>query len=154
VKKLAIAALLVGAACRRQVVVASPPASSTTASATTAVGGATARDAVQRFLASAKAQDLQAMSNIWGTATGPVAGTMPQSQLEQREIYMIRCLKHDSYRVVDELPATGGERMFTVELKYQDLTRSTNFYATPGPRARWYIRSFDPNDLQDICTRR
>lgn len=149
-KKLAILLLLVAAAsCRRQVVVASPPPSDPNAP-----GAATPREAVQRFMSAAKAQDLQAMAIIWGTSAGPARGTMGQQEIEQREVIMMGCLKHDSYRTGAESPASGGERVVAVEIKFRDLTRTTNFYATPGPSNRWYVRTFDLESVRDICVRR
>jgi hypothetical protein len=150
VKKLAILLLVVAAAsCRRQVVVASVPPGDPNAP-----GAATPREAAQRFMSAAKAQDLQAMSMIWGTSAGPARATMGQQEIEQREVVMIGCLKHDTYRVVSEGPAASRERVLAVEIKFKDLTRSTNFYATPGPSNRWFVRTFDLESLRDICVRR
>jgi hypothetical protein len=105
-------------------------------------------------MSAAKAQDLQAMSMIWGSSAGPVRSTMGQQEIEQREVILIGCLKHDSYRVVSDNPAAGGERQLPVELKFKELTRSTNFYITPGPSNRWYVRTFDLESVRDICVRR
>lgn len=146
-KKLAILCLLVAAACQRQVNVGTTPSPS-------APGGATPREAVQKFLAAAKAQDLQAMSNVWGTSAGPARSTMGREELEQREIILLCYLKHDSYRIAGESPAANGERVFSVDLTFRDLTRSANFFATPGPADRWYLRHFESERLTDICQRR
>ena len=146
-KKLALVGLLVVAACAR-------PVSVGTAANPNAPGGATAREAVQKFMAAAKAQDLQAMSSVWGTREGPVRSTMERQELEQREIILLCYLKHDRYRIVSESPATNGERVFDVETTYKDLTRSANFFATPGPAGRWYLRTFENEKLTDICQRR
>ena len=146
-KKLAIVGLFVVAACSR-------PVSVGTAGTPNTPGGATAREAVQKFLAAAKAQDLQAMSNVWGTSAGPARTTMERQELEQREIILLCYLKHDSYRIVSESPATNGERVFEVETKYRDLTRSAKLFATPGPAGRWYLRTFENEKFTDICQRR
>jgi hypothetical protein len=150
VKKLAILLLLVAAtSCRRQVVVTSPPPSDPNAP-----GAATPREAVQRFMSAAKAQDLQAMSIIWGTSAGPARSTMGQQEIEQREVVMMGCLKHDDFRIASEGPAANRERVLGVDVRFRDLTRSTNFYATPGPSNRWFVRSFDMESLRDICVRK
>ena len=146
-KKLAILCLLVAAACQRQVNVG-------TAAGPNAPGGATAREAVQKFLAAAKAQDLQAVSNVWGTSAGPARTTMGREELEQREIILLCYLKHDSYRITSESPAANRERVFSVDLTFRDLTRSANFFATLGPADRWYLRTFESEKLTDICQRR
>ena len=146
-KNLAIVGLLIVAGCTR-------PVSVGTAANPNTPGGATPREAVQKFLAAAKAQDLQAMSNVWGTSAGPARTTMERQELEQREIILLCYLKHDRYRIVSESPATNGERVFDVETTYKDLTRSANFFATPGPAGRWYVRTFENEKLTDICQRR
>lgn len=146
-KKLAIVVLLVLVGCRRQVQVGSPPGANTP-------GAATARDALQVFMAAVKAQDIQAMANIWGTSSGPARSTMDKDELEKREIIMMTCLKHDSYHVLGEAPAPGGERVMAAEILYQGLTRSTNFTATRGPNDRWYVRTLELEPLRDICAKR
>jgi hypothetical protein len=153
VKKLAVVVLLVVAGCQRKVEVGSVPSATPVANAS---GAATAREALQLFLATAKAQDLQAMSNIWGSASGSArsSSVMSASELEQREIVLMKCLRHDSYTVHGETPAAGGERVFSVELKLGTLMPRTDFTATPGPAGRWYIRTFDLDRLQQICQKR
>ncbi len=148
-KKLAIVLLLVFVAgCRqRQVVVGTAPSANDP-------GGATAVDALSKFMAAAKAQDLQAFANVWGTTAGPARSTIAQAELEQRSIILLCYLKHDSYRVVSESPATNNERVFSVETKFRDLTRSANFFATPGPANRWYVKNFEIEKLTDVCQRR
>lgn len=146
-KKLAILCLLVVAACTRQVNVG-------TAASPNAPGAATPREAVQKFLGAAKAQDLQALGNIWGTSEGPARSNMGREELEQREIVMLCYLKHDSYTISSESPATNRERVFSVDVTYQGLTRTANFLATPGPADRWYLREFEIEKLTDICQRR
>ena len=149
-KKLAIVALLVLAGCRRQVQVTSVPTANPGLGTT---GAATPRESVQLFLATAKAQDLQAMSNIWGSTAGPArtSGVMSAADLEQREIIMMKCLRHDSYAILSETPAKGGERLFVVELRKGTLTARSNFIATLGPENRWYLREFQPETLNSIC---
>lgn len=146
-KKLAILGLLVAAACTRQVNVG-------TAAGPNTPGGANAREAVQKFLAAAKAENLQAMGSVWGTSEGPARSNMERSELEQREIVMLCYLKHDSYVITSESPAANRERVFAVDLTFRDLTRTANFFATPGPGGRWYLRSFEMEKLTDICQRR
>jgi hypothetical protein len=151
VKKLAIVVLLVFAGCRRQVQVGTVPTADPNAP-----GAATPRAAVQLFLATAKAQDLQAFSNIWGSSSGPArtSAVMGAAELEQREIILMKCLRHDSYSILGETPAAGGERVFNVELKLGGVTARSDFTATLGPANRWYLRNFDTTKLQQICQTR
>ena len=144
---LCLTVLAVG--CKRQVQVSSPTPAQTAAG----LGGISARDAVNRFMNAAKVQDLDAMSVIWGTTAGPVRSTMSRPEWEMREVVFMRCLRHDSWRVLGESPAAGGERLMVVETKFRDLTRSTNFYAVQGPEQRWFVRAFDMAPLETVCQR-
>lgn len=146
-KKLAIVLLLVSAGCHRKVVVGSPPNPNEP-------GAATPRDAVARFLATAKAQDLQAMALIWGSPQGPIRDTRSRDEIEQREVILMCHLKHDSYRVLSDAPAVNNERVLGVELKYRDLTRLSNFTVGKGPTDRWYVFRFEMDPLREICARR
>jgi len=156
VKKLAIVVLLVFAGCRRQVQVTSVPTATPPTAGANATGAATAREAVQLFLATAKAQDLQAMSNIWGSSAGPARTSTEYdaAELEKREIVLMKCLRHDTYSIMGETPAAGGERVFSVELRLGSLTPRSDFTTTQGPASRWYVRTFDFEKLQQICQRR
>jgi hypothetical protein len=147
VKKLAIVVLIVAVACRRQVVVGSPPGVNTP-------GGATPREALQLFMTAAKSQDIQAFSNVWGSSAGPARSTLDRDEVEKRAIIMMACLKHDSYQVLGEAPASAGERVMAVEIKFRALTRPTNFTAAPGPASRWFIRTLELEPLNDICPKR
>ena len=94
----------------------------------------------------------------WGTATGPMLKSSESKEAkdsrEQREIILMCYLKHDSYRVLGEAPAKNGERVLAAEVKFRDLTRSTNFTVTRGPNDRWFVRQFDIEALRDICARK
>ena len=114
-------------------------------------GAATPREAVDKFVAAAAAQDVSAMGMVWGSASGPARDHMTREEIEQRELIMMRCLRHDSYKVVDERPSTNGLRVLSVELSRKDLTRPSNFTAARGPGDRWYVQSIDPNTLKDLC---
>jgi hypothetical protein len=94
------------------------------------------------------------MAGVWGTKDGPALATLPRDEWEKRELINIRCLTHDTYDIISDAPATGGKRAFAVMLRRRDQARTTNFYAVPGPGGRWYVESFDPEPLQDFCTRR
>jgi hypothetical protein len=148
-----LGALLVVSGCRRKVAVGSPPPTQPGAAMTTGAGGATAREALEKFMLAARQGDLDLMSQIWGSTGGPARATMSRQEWEMREVVFMRCLRHESWRVLGESPAAGGERLMNVEIKFRDLTRSTNFYAVTGPQQRWFIRQFDMDALQAICQR-
>ena len=148
---LVVGLSLLAVGCKRQVQVSSPPPQQQ--GPVTGTGGVSARDAVNRFMNAARVQDLDAMSQVWGTTAGPVRATMSRQEWEMREVVFMRCLRHETWRVLGESPAAGGERLMVIETKFRDLTRSTNFYAVQGPEQRWYVRAFDMGPLETICQR-
>ena len=155
-RKLAILVLLVMVSCKRQVSVTSAPSGQPAATVNpNATGGAPHRDALTRFLQAAKVQDVQAMSNVWGTTKGPARTDrtfMSIEAMEQRIIFMMRCLRHDSYTVNSETPAVGDKRIFSVTIKLGALTAVTDFTTTPGPEGRFYLETLDIGKVNVICT--
>ena len=147
-KKLAIVLLLVVAGCQKRPVVV------TTAPNVNDPGAATAREAVTKFMGAAKSQDLQAFATVWGTTAGPARSTIPADELEKRVIVLMCHLKHDSFRVISESPAANNERVFAIESRFRDLTRTANFFAVAGPANRWYVRTFESEKFQEFCQRR
>lgn len=115
-------------------------------------GARAPRPAVDAFLAAIRAQDLQALAAVWGTADGPIRDNkrLSRSELEQRELVLIRCFKHDHYRVTSDEPAANAERVLRVTLDRGTLSRSTNFYVVRGGD-RWYVRSADMEGVRDLC---
>lgn len=151
-KRVAIVALLVVAAasCQRQVQVGSPPPEPVPG----APGAANPTEAVQKFMTAVKIQDLDALSLVWGTTSGPARSTMKREEWEMREVTIIGCLKHESYTIKSEGPAAGGERVHAVELKFQDLTPTTNFTTTRDGNGRWYVKAVEMDPVRQVCARR
>jgi hypothetical protein len=154
VKKLAIVLLFVAAACHRQVQVSSTPSSTTTKAVTSSdlAGAPSAQDALRLFLAAVVAQDVQAMANVWGTKQGSIRKTVPMDEVEKRAIYMMRCLRHDTYAVLNETPAAGGDRVFMVQLKKGSVAPSATFTTTIGPEGRFYLSQLDLPAFSSLCT--
>lgn len=113
------------------------------------------RPALDAFLASVRAQDLQAMSSVWGDKDGPVRDSkkMGRDEVERRELILMCYFKHDKYRVLGEAPGTDGERVMQVELTKGTLRRTTNFYLTTDGE-RWYVRNADMEPVRDLCADR
>jgi hypothetical protein len=118
---------------------------------TDTTGAPTPALAIERFLGSAKAQDLQAMSTVWGSARGPARDVTDRSQLEKRELIMMCYLTHDSYRVRSEGPAQQGKRAYEVELRRGTVARSTTFTTVLGPSSRWYVEDVKLEPLTELC---
>lgn len=145
-RKLVVALLLLGA-CRSA---GTPtPGSTTTGGSTT--GAASPRSAVDGFLSSVKAQDLQAMSGYWGRRQGPARDAIPRDELEKRELIMQCYLTHDSYAVVSDLAGTDTKRVIRVAITRGPLTRETNFTTVQGPAGRWYVEEVDLAATADLA---
>jgi hypothetical protein len=119
-------------------------------------GAPEARAAVEGFLTAVKAQDLQAMSNIWGSEKGPAREIIgDRAELEKREIVMQCYLTHDRFRILGDVPGTvDDQRVFRVELVKGPLTRSTTFTTVRGPSERWYVLTADLEPVRDLCSKR
>ena len=123
------------------------------AGAPQAPGATSPRGAVNQFLAAVNAGDLQAISTIWGTATGPVRDNpkMPRDQLDTRTLLIQRCYKHDSFRVLGEAAGENGARNVAVELSRRDLRASPSFRTVKGPGERWFVEDSDFGKMQTFC---
>lgn len=109
------------------------------------------RRAVELFLAAVNAQDIQAMSVVWGTEKGPARDQLPRQELERREIIMQQCFAHDRFRVVDEQPGEGGSRVIRVEVTRGRTTKTPQFVTIKGPSERWYVLDADIAAMRDLC---
>jgi len=118
-------------------------------------GVETPRGALDAFLSAVKSQDLQAMSAAWGDKNGAVrdSKSLSRAEVEQREVILMRCFKHDSFRIVSEVSAPDNERQFQVELTRGTVKRVTDFFTVHG-RDRWYVRSAAMDPVRDLCTAR
>ena len=144
---LLIGLLFAGACTSRTIEV---PAPAPVSAAPIAAGP---RPALDAFLSAIRAQDLQALAIAWGDKTGPVRDTkvFSREEMEQRELILIRCFKHDRFRVLNEAPAADGERVFQVELVRGTVTRVTDFFTAKAPD-RWYVRSANMEQVKDLCS--
>ena len=145
-KKLLIGLLLV-ASCRTQTVETRPLPSPATAVA--------ARPALDAFLAAIRAKDLQALGAAWGDKSGAIRDNdrISRDELEKRELVLMCYFSHDSYQVLSDEPAAGGERKLTVRLTKGTLSRTTDFFLTSGPD-RWYVRTADVEPVRDLCSKK
>jgi len=141
VKAFAILLVVLCAAC----------ASAGTPSTGQLTGAATPQLAVSKFLASARAQDLQAMSVYWGTEQGPARDVVPRDQLEKRELIMQCYLTHDKFAIMGDAPGQHGSRVMQVSLTKGQLTRQTTFTVVRGPSDRWYVSDLELEPLKDLC---
>ena len=147
-RKLLLVVVLAGVACQTRTVETRAP--SPEAAPSTASG---AKPALDAFLSAIRAQDLQALAVAWGDKAGPVRDTkvFTREEMEQRELILIRCFKHDRARVLGEMQAPGGERRFEVELVRGTVTRVADFLTVQGPD-RWYVRTANMDAVKDLCS--
>ena len=139
-KKAVVCLLVLGVgACRTP-----PPGTSLT-------GAAAPRLAVEQFMTAVKAQDLQAMSVVWGTEKGAARDQMERNELDQRLIVIQGCYAHDRYQIVDETPASDGKRFVKVSITRARRTKTPNFSLVKGPSERWYVLDADFATMRDMC---
>jgi hypothetical protein len=114
-------------------------------------GAASPKAAVNEFLTAVNAQDIQAMSVIFGNNKGPSRDNMDRSELEKRLIILQCYFSSDKFRIVDEFPGENGHRIVTTELMKGSNTRTPKFYAIQGPSNRYYIDNMEIAAVRDFC---
>jgi hypothetical protein len=127
--------------------------SASTRGDTQLTGAPSARGAVESFLSAVRAQDLQAMSTVWGNAKGPARDVVDRDQLEKRELIMQCYLGHDSFNVLSDTRTKGDEHVLQVSLTKGNITRETSFTTVQGPSERWYVLSADLEPVKDLCAK-
>lgn len=116
-----------------------------------ATGALAPKLAVDQFLRAVKAQDLQAMSVIFGTKNGAARDVMDRVELEKREIILACYFMHDKYRILSEQSWEGGHRAVRVELTKGQMVRQPTFYVIQGPGQRWYVDNMEIAAVKDFC---
>lgn len=94
------------------------------------------------------------MSTLWGGPEGLARDQLARPELEKRELIMMCYLKHDRYDILGDAPDPNGGRVIAVKLALGQLSQSTNFQVVRGPQDRWYVKSFDIQQLQQFCASR
>jgi hypothetical protein len=155
VKKLLLAFVVLSACTRSTTTTTAPPPSPVVRapSGNQLVGGATPKLAVEQFLAAVKAQDLQAMSVVFGTSSGPARDNMDRDQLDKRLVILQCFFNHDAARVYGEAPGKAGHRVFIAELTRGRQTRVPHFYTVQGPHGRWFVDDMEILAVRDFCSK-
>ena len=151
-KKLLLV-LLALSACTRATTTTTTGAGAprTTTTGPQLVGASSPRLAVEQFLTAVRAQDLQAMSVVFGTSRGPSRDNMQREELDKRLIILQCYFNHDKSRMLAEAPGEGGHRVFTVELTRGRLTKTPRFYAIKGPNDRWFVDNMEIAAVREFC---
>jgi hypothetical protein len=137
VKRIALLLVLV-AACRT--VVVREPAMT---------GGGTPRATVDRFLAAARAQDMQALGADFGDEKGPVRDHETREITEKRMIIMLQCLRHDKAVIAEPTRGEGGRQLFSIDFTKGSNRATVLFTTVRGPSDRWYVEKFEIVALQN-----
>ncbi len=116
---------------------------------TTLTGGRTAREAVDRFLAGARAQDLQAIGAVFGNEDGPMRDHADRAIIERQLLIQLQCSRHDKATVSEPTRGEGGRQVFMVDMTQGTNFASVKFTTIKGPSDRWYVLSFDITALQN-----
>jgi hypothetical protein len=150
---LALVAVLSACASQQQSGSSTPaPGTPAAAAAASQPGGATPLDALERFLASIRDQDIQATQRIWGTKSGPVLSSDMPRENQEKSIIIMQCfLGQSSFRVVNDAPGENESRIFQVELTNSGRARQTPFTVVRGPRSRWFVESADLEPVKEFC---
>ena len=151
-KKVIITVALLAACRTTTTVVQGPP--SVAAEASRHGGADDPTSAVRGFMSAAKQADLNSLGALWGDKDGAARDKMPRDELEKRQLYIMRCLRHDNYEIAGDAPALGGSRAMVLIVNYGDLSRSADVQVVRGPQNRWYVQDVNVIKLQDICMRR
>ena len=137
-----------------------PPSGSTTSSNNNPpssdlgmTGGGDARAAVQAFLVAGKAQDLQALSAVWGNNQGPLRNQISHDELEKRELIMMCFLKHDTDSIGGPSAAAGSRIVFPVTMTRGPISKVTTVTTMLGPSSRWYVEKIDLRAIEAMCQR-
>jgi hypothetical protein len=116
-------------------------------------GAPNARGAAQAFLDAGKAQDLQALSAVWGSTKGPLRNTESHDVLEKRELIMMCFFKYDTDSIGSPSAAAGSRIVFPVTLTKGNIVRTTTITTMPGPGSRWYVETIDLRPIEAMCQR-
>ncbi len=114
-------------------------------------GAAAPRLAAEQFMRAVAAQDLQAMSVVWGTEKGAAREQMDRTELDKRLIIIQGCYAHDRFQVVDETPGPNGRRFVKVAVTRGRRTKTPSFEMVQGPSERWYVLDADFDTMKDMC---
>jgi hypothetical protein len=139
VKRIALLLVLVLAAACRTVAVRDP----------SLTGAATPRAAVDRFLAAAKAQDMQALGAGFGGEKGLARDHEDRVVTERRELIMLQCLRHDKAVIAEPTRGEGGRQLFLIDFTQGSQKATVLFTTVKGPSDRWYVEIFDITVLQN-----
>lgn len=142
-KRIWICAVLVALSACRPAAVGGPE-----------LGASSPAAAAQQFLSAARAEDLQAMSAVWGNSEAPVRDQVERQELERRLIIMVCHLRHDESTFGTNEAGEQGRQLVPITLKSGTLTATSKFTMVKNQRSgRWFVENFEMEPLRPLCTR-
>ena len=154
--KRSILLLVLAAACRTAPA-GTPSPSGTAPSGTSsgAAGASSPRGALDLFLSAAKAQDLQALSSVWGDENGAARDRNPRREFEQSQLVLLCLVHHDQAKVGDLRQAENGRFVTTVDMVQGTAKATVPYTLAHTPSGRWFVQSVDTKLLQNsgFCTK-
>lgn len=115
-------------------------------------GAASSEQAVVQFLNGAKADDLQAISAVWGNAESPTRERVDRQELERRLLIMVCHLRHEESRVGVAERGELGRTVHRVELVANGRTVVVPFTTIQNTRSgRWFVENVDLAPARELC---
>jgi hypothetical protein len=100
--------------------------------------------AVESFLQAVADSNVDRMAALWGTARGPAATTHMPSDYERRVVIMQHYLRHETARIVSDVPESTEDRHdIQVELRRQLCTWVIPFVAIKSADGAWIVNQVD-----------
>jgi hypothetical protein len=117
------------------------------------VGGAdSGQMAVMEFLNAARAQDLQAISAVWGNDESLTRDRVERQELERRLLIIACHLRHDESRIGAAQLGEAGRTLFTARLTRGSITADVPFTTVRNKsNGRWYVEDVDLRPAREIC---
>lgn len=137
---LMMAAMVVLSACASS----SPPPAASAGMA--GASGLAPTMTIERFLRAANQNDLDAMSNLFGTRDGPVARTWSRREIDDRMFLLASLLKHTDYTIGNEQIVPGRREeatQFNVRLVLQQGPVQVPFVMVRSRNNQWLVENID-----------
>jgi hypothetical protein len=115
-------------------------------------GADSAQMAVVEFLNGSRAEDLQAISNVWGNDQSPTRDRVERQELERRLLVIVCHLRHDESRIGPPQLGEAGRTQFSVQLTRGTRSATVPFTTVRNVRnGRWYVEDVDLRPAREIC---
>jgi hypothetical protein len=115
-------------------------------------GARSSQEAVMQFLDAGRAQDLQAMSAVWGDDQALTREREDRQQLERRLLIIVCYLKHDESRIGAATPGEAGRVLHEATLTRGQQTATLPFTTVRNRNdGRWYVENVDLRPASGFC---